>query len=113
MGKDPTAINVRHQNHRAIHHFGKAHIGNIVVTQVDFRRTACAFGDNHIITGRETLPGRQHCLTGGVLIGVIIQCLHVAQHLATEYHLGPHIGLRLEQHRIHVTVRFNPAGQGL
>ena len=111
--KDTAAINVRHQDYRAIHHFGKAHIGNVVIAQIDFRRAARAFGDDHIKPGRQILPGRQHRLPGGFLVGVVIQRLHIAQHLAANNDLRAHVGLRLEQHRVHVTVWLHPAGQCL
>ena len=49
LGNHPAAINVAGQNDGHICGLGKAHIGNVAMTQVDFGGAACAFDDYQIM----------------------------------------------------------------
>ena len=55
MGKHPAFVDIGDQDHRAIHRFGKTHIGNIAGTQVDLRWRAGTLDHHHRISGAEAL----------------------------------------------------------
>ncbi len=40
MREHAAAVDVGHQDHRAIDRFGKTHVGDVALAQVDFRRAA-------------------------------------------------------------------------
>ncbi|MNJ57905.1 hypothetical protein D3C77_535160 [compost metagenome] len=55
MGKHPTTVDVGNQDHRTVHRFGKAHVGNITGTQVDLRRRARALDHHHRVLRKQAL----------------------------------------------------------
>ncbi len=113
MRKHAAAIDIRHQYHRAVHRLGKAHIGDIALPQVDFRRTAGALHHNHLILLAQTLVRCQHRLHRGGFVIVVNPGVHILQRATVNDHLGTGIGIGLEQHRVEVGVRLETAGHGL
>ena len=54
LGDDAAALDIADQRHRNIGRLGKAHIGDVAVAQVDFRRTSCSFDEDEVRRVRET-----------------------------------------------------------
>ena len=48
LSDDTAAIDVTHQNHRHIGGAGKAHVGDVVRAQIDFRRATGAFHKDQV-----------------------------------------------------------------
>jgi hypothetical protein len=49
VGEDAAPVDVGHQDHRAVDFFGKAHVGDVAVTQVDFGGAAGAFHQHRVV----------------------------------------------------------------
>ena len=113
LGEDAALVDVRHQDHRALHRFGVAHVGDIVLTQVDLRRAARPFDDDALILRMEPGMGVEYRLHRGAFVGVVVLRLHLAQRPAVDDHLGAGVAGRFEQHRVHVGVRLHSGGLGL
>ena len=116
MREHTTTIDVSDQYHRAINRFGETHVGDVAVAQVDLSRAACAFNQHHVILPSETFVGFKHCRHRARLVVVIVARIHVGACLAVNDDLRTHVGVRLQQHRVHVGVRREAGGlrlQGL
>ena len=113
MGENPAAIDVGDQHHRAIHRFGKPHVGDVAGTQIDLGRRTRAFDHDHRISRAQPLMGGQHRLHGDGFVVVIGDRVHGRDRAAMDDHLGAGIAVGLEQHRVHVGVRFKVGGLGL
>ncbi|CAB5603692.1 Uncharacterised protein [Pseudomonas aeruginosa] len=113
VGEDPAAVDIGDQDHRAIHRFGEAHVGDVVGAQVDLRRRAGALHHHHPVGGGEPPMGSQHRFHRHALVVVVGGGVHAGHRAAMDDHLGADVGVRLEQHRVHVGVRRQPAGLGL
>ncbi|MNZ50537.1 hypothetical protein D3C78_683260 [compost metagenome] len=113
VGEDAAAIDVGNQNHRAVDRFGKTHVGDVTGTQVDLGRRARTFDHHHRIRATEALMGGQHRLHGDSLVVVIGHRVHAGDRAAMDDDLGAGVTVGLEQHRVHVGVRRQPASLGL
>ncbi|MNZ89233.1 hypothetical protein D3C78_1081440 [compost metagenome] len=113
MGENPAAIDIGNQQHRTIHRFGEAHVGDVASTQIDFRRRACAFDHHQRIRRAQALVGGQHRLHGDGFVVVIGDGIHGRDGAAMDDHLGTGVTVGLEQHRIHVGVRCEVRGLSL
>ncbi len=113
MGENTTTIDVGNQDHRAVHRFGKAHVGNVPGTQVDLRWRARTFDHDHRPGSTQALVGSQHRLHGDSLVVVVGHRVHAGDGAAMDDHLGAGIAVGLEQHRVHVCMRLQAAGLGL
>ena len=105
---DATAIDVADEHYR---HFGgarKAHIGDVVLAQIDFGGTAGAFDQHDVGLGFHACVAVEHerqqlglhFLIGGRLGAAVDAALH--------HDLCADLALRLQQHRIHVHARRHP-----
>jgi hypothetical protein len=94
----------------------KAHIGDVIGAQVDFRRAAGAFDQHQIglrLQSRKTLQHRRHQLR---FEGRIVPRAQGRDAFAMHDDLRADIGLGLEQYRVHVGMRLDTCGvrlQGL
>ena len=113
VGKHAALVDVGHQDHRAVHRFGKAHIGDVAVAQVDLGRAAGAFHHHHVVLRLQPPVGLQHGGHGGGFVLVVIARVHVGAHLAVDDDLGAGVAAGLEQHRVHVGMRRYAGGDGL
>ena len=113
VGKHPALVDVGNQNHRAIHRFGKAHVGDITRAQIDLCRRACTLDHYGVVAGEQTLVRRQHRAQRRGLVSVVSHCIHAADRMTMNNHLGAHIGIGFEQHRIHIGMRLQVRGLGL
>jgi hypothetical protein len=104
------AVDVGDEDYRAVDRFGKAHVGDIAVAQVDFRRAAGTFGDDQTILRRQPTERLQHVLHRLALVVVVAPGLHVADGLALHDDLRAAIRVRFQQDRVHVGVRFEVTG---
>ena len=57
VSEHATLVDISDQDDRAIGLFGKTHVGDIPVPQVDLRRTACAFHNDILVTVLQTPIG--------------------------------------------------------
>ena len=110
MCKHAATINVRDQQHRHVCFLGKPHVGDVVGAQVDFSRAAGAFANQAIVLRRQPLPGIHDRMHRRGFVGVIGPGFQIEARLALYDHLRPLVGGRLQQHRVHVGMRFQTAG---
>ena len=113
MGKHAAAVDVRHQQYRTIDRLGEAHVGDVAVAQIDLRRAARTFHQDHAVLGAEALIGRHHRRLRDALVLVIGARVHGADGMAVNDDLRADIGVGFEQHRVHVAVGRKAAGPRL
>ena len=113
VGDDAAPVDVRHQHHRDLRGGGKAHVGDVMGTQVDLGGAARAFHQDEVRRGPQPLEALQDHGHQLLLRFLEVSRVVVAAHLAADHHLSAHVGLRLEQHRVHVHRGRDPAGPGL
>ncbi|EXI92522.1 MAG: hypothetical protein AW12_00505 [Candidatus Accumulibacter sp. BA-94] len=113
VGEDATAVDVGDQDHRTVDRFGEAHVGDVAIAQVDFRRAAGTLDQQALVLPAQALPGSENGLHRQRLVGVVVACVEVAQRLAVNDHLRPPVGRWLQQHRVEVGVCRHPGGERL
>ena len=109
----PAAIDVADHHHRHVGRAGEAHIGDVVLAQIDLRRAARAFDQDDVcllLQFGETLKHVRHQLR--------LQTLHLPrrcppEHLALDDHLRAHLALGFQQHRVHMHRWFDIGRQSL
>src|SRR5690606_28104925 len=106
MGEDAAAIDVGDQQHRTVDGFGEAHVGDVAIAQVDFRRTAGALDDDHVVLRAQPLMRFEHRMHRNLFVIVIRARFHRADRPAVNDYLGAGVAVRFQQHRIHVGVRI-------
>ena len=107
------AVDVADQDHRQIGGSGEAHIGDVDAGQVDLRRASRAFDQDQFRRRRKApVAGQHHGQQFGLHRRVVAR-LDVAAHPAVDDDLRADVGLRLEQHRVHVGAGGHQAGLGL
>ena len=106
MRKNTAAVDVGDQDHRAIHRFGKTHVGDVAVAQVDLGRAAGPFDQQAFVLRAKAAIRFEHRLHRPRLVRVVIAGVEIAQRLAVDDHLRTLVGGGLEQHRIEVRVRL-------
>ena len=102
------AIDIPEHHHGYIGGRGKSHIGDIAGTQVDLRRAAGAFHQDDIGISRKMSKTLQNRRQQGRFLLQIVFCAQRAPALALHDDLRAGIGLRLQQHRVHVNARRHP-----
>ena len=113
LGKHAAAVNISGQQHRGIHQFGKAHVHNIILPQIDLGRAARALDHDHIVFGGKAFIGGQYFGDQLLFIGKIFLGAHLRPDLAVHDHLTARIAAGLEQHRVHAHIRLDAGGLGL
>ncbi|MPM61967.1 Arginine--tRNA ligase [bioreactor metagenome] len=113
VGKNAAAVDVGDDDHRAIDGLGKAHVGDVAVAQVDLGRRAGAFDENAVVVRGQPRPGFEHSAHRARLVLMVGLGIEVGGNLTVDDHLRPAVGGRLQQHRVEVGMRFQPAGQRL
>ena len=106
---DAAAIDIADQHDWHTGSTGKAHVGDVACPQVDLRRRAGAFNHDDIALRLQPVPAF-HDL--GQQFATLVPEIATAQRaadLAVNDQLRCVVGLRLEQYRVHVGVRFDPA----
>mmetsp|Transcript_23932 Transcript_23932/g.43597 ORF Transcript_23932/g.43597 Transcript_23932/m.43597 type:complete len:215 (-) Transcript_23932:1-645(-) len=106
-------INVARQDHRTLRGPRKAHIGNVPGAQVHLRRTARALDQNQIMFRFQPVKAVQNSLHQPRLHLCIVPRLHGGDTLTLHHNLRAHIRLRLQQNRVHISMRVQPTGHGL
>ena len=112
-GDHAAPVDVADQHHRHVGGLGEAHVGDVVGAQVDFRGAARTLHQNDVALGLELVEARQHVGHQRGFARKEIPRARRALHLAPHHHLRADVGLRLQQHRVHVHARLNLAGQCL
>ena len=102
LGEHTATVDIGDQNHRAIHFFSEAHVGDVPITQIDFRRAACAFDHNKLIVLLQSLMRLQYRFHRRGFVVVVGHGFHIRNRFAVDNHLSTGIGIRFEQHRIHI-----------
>ena len=110
---DPAPVDVADQHNGHPGRFGKAHVGDVGVAQVDLRRAARPFDDDQVRTLFKDFKALQHCRQQAFFEGMVFTGLGRRLHLSADHHLGADVGGRFEQHRVHVHGRLDPGGPGL
>ncbi len=109
MGEHAAAVDVGHQNDGAIHRFGIPHVGDVVGAQIDLGRAAGTFHQHHIEALDQALMRGQYRLECGCLVGVIAHRIQRGDRLPVHDHLRTSIAVGLEQYRIEIGLRIQPA----
>ncbi len=108
--ENAAAIDIRHQNHRALRHLRHAHIDDIAVAQVDFRRATRPFQHQHVILARQTAIDAEDLLAQTRFVVVIADGVHIARHFSHQHNLRFAVAGWLEQNGVHPHVRGNTCG---
>ena len=112
-GEYAAAIDIRHEDHRALGHLGHAHIDDVAIAQIDLRRTSCPFQHQHIMFGGQAVINREDLFPQARFIFVIAHRVHIGRHLAHQHHLRFAVAGWLKQHRVHAHIRDNTRRFGL
>ncbi len=110
---DPAAIYVADKNDGNVRRCGEAHVGDVPLAQVDLGGAARAFHDHEVAAGAETTEALQDTREKFGLQTVVFPRFHGGHSPPLHDDLGAGIRLRLQQDRVHVGVRRQPAGQRL
>ena len=113
VGEDAAPVDVGDQDDRAIHGLGETHVGDILGTEVDLGGGAGAFDQDHLVPRGQAVEGGQDGLPGLGLVTLVVTGVHGGDGAALDDDLGAGVRVGLEQHRVHVRVGLEPAGQGL
>ena len=113
MGEDPATIDVGDQHHRAVHRLGEAHVGDVLGAQVDLGGGAGTLDEDHLVLLGQAMEGVQHRHPGLGLVALVVAGVHGGDGATLDDDLGAGVRIGLEQHRIHVGVGLEAAGQGL
>jgi hypothetical protein len=108
-GDRAAAVDVGDEHDGNAGRLGEAHVGDVAVAQVDLRRAAGALDEHQVTTVREPSEAFQHSRQQGRLQRLIIARLGRAEDAALHHHLRADLGLRLEQHGVHVGVGWDAA----
>ena len=102
-------VDVADQHDRQIGRLGKAHVGDVVRAQVDLRRAARALGQDQIRIAAQLREALEHV---GHQVGLepgVVARRAGGENPPLNDHLRADLGLRLEQHRVHVHRRRDAA----
>jgi hypothetical protein len=113
MREHPAAIDIGHQQHRAVDRFRKTHVGDVVRTQIDLCRAAGPFNEDRVVLLLQARVRFEHGLEGQRFIVVIGARVQIHPRLAMHDHLRTAIAGRLEQHRVQIRMRWNARGNRL
>ena len=108
MSEHSAPVDVAHDEHRDVDGFGKAHVGDVAVTQIHLRRAAGAFDDDAVEFIAEPSPGVQHGVHRHALVVVVSLGIQIGNGLAVDDHLGTLVGVGFQQHRIEIDARCQP-----
>ena len=86
-GKDAASVNVRHEEHRALRHFGHPHVDDIAIAQVNLRRAARAFQHQHVILPGQAVIDVADLLPQARFVLVVADRVHIGRHLPHQHHL--------------------------
>ena len=103
-------VDVAHQHHRRVHQLCQAHVDNILLLEIDFRRTSRSLYDNDIIFRCQRIVRIHYRREKLSLAFIVFHGAHIALNSAVHNHLAPHIRGGLEQNGIHAHIRFQPRG---
>ena len=107
------AIHVAYQRHGNLGCQREAHVGDVVLPQVDLGRAAGSFHQDQVGALAEPPKTLQHARHEPGLERVIAARIRRAGDGALHHHLRAVLALGLEQHRVHVDVGLDPGGAGL
>ena len=113
MGEHSAPVDVRDKQYRTIDRFRKAHVGDVVITQIDFGRTAGAFDHHALVARAQPFPRGQHRRHGPWFVGMVGLGIELGGHPAVDDDLCLPVGAGLEQDRVEIGMRFQAGGQGL
>ena len=102
------AIDIPEHHHGHIGGRGKSHIGDVASAKVDLRRAAGALDQDDIGVAGKMRKTLQHRRQQGCFLVQIILCAQRAPALALHDDLRAGVGLRLQQHRVHVHAGRHP-----
>ena len=113
LREDAASIDIGNENHGAIGRFGESHVRNIALAQIDFGWAARAFHEHEIVLCPQSFKRFEHGLHRDGLVRMIGARIEVAARLPMHDHLRADVAVRLEQHRIHIRMRFDARSQRL
>ena len=96
LGEHAAAVDVAHQQHRRIHHAGKAHVDDVVFLQVDLRGAARALNNDDVILTRKALVGFHHRGDEVALSAIVFHRGHIALYASVHDDLTADVRRRLQ-----------------
>ena len=113
MRENAAPVDVRHQHDRTVDGFGKTHVGDIPLAQIDLGRAARAFHENRVIRRLQPRVGRKHRFESDGFVLVIRAGVEIHARLAVDDHLRAAIARGLEQHGVQIGMRGDAGGHRL
>ena len=110
LGKNSAPIDISHQKHRRFRHFCHTHVDQIVLLEIDLRRTSRTLDDDDIILGCQVVEGLLHLRNQLFFEGEILSRRHISQDFPIYDHLGAHVVGRFQKDRVHVDTGLDSCG---
>ena len=112
-GDDTAALDVADQDHRHVGGLGEAHVGDVGGPQVDLGGASRAFYQHQIGVAADHGEALQDAGQEKRLEGMVVAGQGGGLDASPHHHLGADVGLRLEEHRVHVDAGLDAAGARL
>ena len=91
LGKNAAPVDVAHQKHRSLCHFGHPHIDQIVFLEIDLRRTARSLDNDDIVLCRQMIKGFLHLRDQLLFKSEIFSRRHISKNFSVYDNLRAHI----------------------
>ena len=113
LGEHAAALDVAHQEHRAVDRLGETHVGDVVLAQVDLGRTAGPLDQDHVVVGGEARVRGEGGLARDALVLVISARIEVRNRASVDDDLRVALAGGLEEYRVHVGHGIDAGGRRL
>ena len=113
LGEDAAPVNVPHQEDGGVHPLRQAHVDDIVLLQVDLRRTSRPLDDDGAVFRRKGIIGGQDLREQGFLSGKVVPGGVVPPDLPQDDDLAAGVAGGLEEDGVHPHVWLQPRSHGL
>ncbi len=112
-GDDTAFFDIPHEADRHARAPRKPHIGDVPVTEIDFRRASCAFDQDQVMGVDETLEALHDAGHQAIPIRHIIGSLESLNHAPVNHHLSRPVAFRFQQNRVEIHMGVKARCPGL
>ena len=109
-GEHAAPVDVAHEQHRRVHELREAHVHDVVLFEVDFRRTARALDDDDIRLLAQAVERLADDREKLALVSPVFACGVVAVRLSHNDDLRTDVARRLEQDGVHAHIGRDAGG---